>query len=83
MSGEPIDLGDGVTFRWVGCSHGQQTNGIVRFEPEHVEGLISFCAACPGETWDLVSRDPLTISPSVDASVAGGRHGHIRGGRWC
>jgi hypothetical protein len=38
-----------------------------------------------GQTWTVISRDPLTLSPSLhcDASKGGcGRHGFVRDGRW-
>ncbi len=78
---EVIDLGSGVTFRWLSCAHGEQTNAIIRFEPEHVEGLVCFCNECDGETW-TIDREHLTLNPSVDASEVGGRHGWVRDGRW-
>ncbi len=38
-----------------------------------------------GATWQVVSRDPLTLSPSLhcDPALGGcGAHGFISGGRW-
>ena len=38
-----------------------------------------------GQTWTVVQREPLTLSPSLhsDASIGGcGMHGHITDGRW-
>lgn len=35
----------------------------------------------PGETWDLVQLDPLTISPSLLCRGCG-HHGFIREGKW-
>lgn len=35
----------------------------------------------PGRDWELVSRDPITLSPSVDYTCCG-LHGFVRDGRW-
>lgn len=33
------------------------------------------------QAWDVVKRDPLTLSPSIKCRACG-HHGHIENGRW-
>ena len=33
------------------------------------------------QSWDVVKRDPLTLSPSIKCKACG-HHGHIKNGRW-
>lgn len=39
---------------------------------EHIDGY---------QAWDVVSREPLTLSPSIKCRACG-NHGHIKGGVW-
>lgn len=76
-----LDLGEGVSFRWVNCRHGERTHGIVSFGS--CEGLISFCSSCHDpEVWTVYSTDPLTIEPSVQCTEHSEHHGFIRQSKW-
>lgn len=82
MSGEEVDIGHGVTIevrRLDGkiagvayehtCLNGHRSPGWIPVKPEAPNG------------WDLVSADPITLSPSLLCRTCG-HHGFIRDGRW-
>lgn len=71
------DLGHGVAIQRM------RING-------RLEGLAYFHGDCQSyiplkpenaEGWDVISEDPLTLSPSVLCRSCG-FHGFIRGGKW-
>lgn len=87
---EPLDLGDGhiATFtsyegEIAGCriqhktKDGALCDGFVPFVgrswAKSFDGKIT--------AWDVVSEDPLTLSPSVLCRVCGD-HGFVREGKW-
>lgn len=49
--------------------------------PESGGDSVPFSPPWP-DGWTVEQREPLTISPSVLCRACG-RHGFIRGGRWC
>lgn len=60
---------------WHDCKH-DFTAGGVQFDNEAAR------RAWPrGPFWQVISREPLTISPSVACGTCG-HHGFIRDGRW-
>jgi hypothetical protein len=81
---EIIDIGSGVTIEkryiderlagvayWHECPKGAHA-GYAPIEGEH-------CAT--GAGWQLISEEPLTISPSLLCRACG-HHGFIREGKW-
>lgn len=87
MSSPAIDLGQGVSATVMGCSHGESTHALIKFDlpgEDHCEGIISWCGECPGEwpTWTLHSLDPFHVEPSVQCTLHAHHHGWIREGRW-
>lgn len=91
MSGDPIDLGHGVTVTFTTWGEhdpaglienhthpqtGNECGGGVLFD------LPGIREAFPGRAlWQIESLNPLTISPSLVCSVCG-HHGWIKQGRW-
>lgn len=83
-----VDLGDGHGLTWFGYrdisragAHvwhrtptGNSCCGSVNFDVPGVTGVLK------GAVWQVESRDPLTLSPSLLCSC--GDHGFIRAGRW-
>lgn len=86
MTGEDRrDLGHNVIARMHTCSHSDDWSGaIVEFHDQEpsCDGAISWCPECSGNTWNLISLDPLHIEPSVACSTHPHHHGFIRQGRW-
>lgn len=83
-----LDLGNGVSIDLHTCGHskdGEYTGGIVKFHDQDpsCDGFISWCKLChPSKHWELVSLDPLEISPSVACGTHPHHHGYIRQGKW-
>lgn len=90
-AGEPgvTDLGHGVRIRFT--THHGVTAGLIESHPrpdtgERCSGAITFDLV---ETvhlehrarWRVITRDPLTLNPSVMCRTCG-HHGWIRNGRW-
>lgn len=78
----PQDIGHGVTIelRYVEgephgmyyehrCVRGRMSPGWIPFKPNRPDG------------WDLISVEPLTLSPSLLCRACG-HHGFIRQGKW-
>jgi len=87
MSESELDLGSGVSIQFHTCSHSENrewTGGIVKFHDQEpsCDGAISWCEKCSGQTWQLISLDPLEISPSVACRTHPHHHGFIRQGKW-
>ena len=83
-----IDLGSGVYARFTSCLHERRSGALIRFggdinndpwDEDVCCGGISWCAECPGPTWELHSLDPLHVEPSVKTTS---HHGFIRDGKW-
>ncbi len=75
----PIDLGNGIRAQWHGTALWIHWP---RFTADGIEGRIVTTGPHP---WQLVSREPLTIRPSVrlsDGSNVTLAHGFITNGRW-
>ena len=82
---DAVDLGHDTWFTkkirdgvWVGIHEWhREPNG------EYSAGFIPFTGRNPDQpvTWDIVSEDPLTLSPSLACGMCG-HHGFVRGGRW-
>ncbi len=78
------DIGHGVIAeaRYLGG----KLEGVAYWHPkpedpsQACEGYISFKPAWE-DGWDLISEDPLTVSPSLLCKVCG-HHGFIQQGRW-
>lgn len=89
------DLGSGCSWKWYSRADGEK-GGILFREPCGVFGSVPIGpAAIPDEhVWQLVSEDPLTLSPSIlvhphdyldendEPQHCPGIHGHIVDGRW-
>ena len=80
--GEWLDIGFSVRARIVRCD-----GELDAIEYEHACSepamAVSHIAIKPAwkDGWDLISSDPLTLSPSLLCRVCG-HHGSIRDGRW-
>ena len=81
-----IDAGSGHRVRLlddggVSCSHSTPPgyrNGSYPIPRHQVDPR-------PGETWMIIQREPLTLSPSLHCDLAHGgcgAHGFIRDGQW-
>jgi hypothetical protein len=87
-----IDIGHGVKIAFVTNGAGEEI-GILEEHPAVTESAAMLDGRCCGSvfwsvpegdqrpTWQLVSRDPLTLSPSLLCRVCG-NHGWIRNGKW-
>lgn len=67
---------------WIGIHEWHKENG------QYSAGFIAFTGRTKPDwwradapTWDVVSEEPLTLSPSLACGMCG-HHGFIRGGRW-
>lgn len=81
MEQEAIDLGNGNRVEVRGeygltWHHARPDNGAAC----GTGGWVGFIPNDP-YGWDLVQREPLTVSPSLLCNVCGA-HGWIRNGRW-
>ena len=86
-----LDIGDGHSLEF--CEWHGDTMAIVVCHHKRPDGsLCMHHAPIKGgawdrefdgsiEAWDLVKREPLTISPSLACRVCGD-HGFIRDGKW-
>jgi hypothetical protein len=87
-SGEPIDIGHGVTIQFV-RSPGAEAAGIEDTHPSAKDGTpcmnwIPFAGrehGCDLTGWKVESEEPLTLSPSLLCRICG-HHGFIRNGQW-
>ena len=89
--GEPgvTDLGHGVRIRYT--TYRGVTAGLIESHPHPVTGercsgaitfdLVETVGLEHRARWRVVSRDPLTLEPSLLCRTCG-HHGHIRNGRW-
>jgi hypothetical protein len=79
------DIGNGVFISrvthdgvWVGINEwhlnnaGKLCGGWIPFKGTHLTTPFS---------WDVLSKDPLTLAPSLQCRACG-NHGFIRNGRW-
>lgn len=64
---------------WHRNAAGEWCRGWVAFNgsawANHFSGVKEF------QGWDVVKRDPLTLSPSIKCRACG-HHGHIQAGKW-
>jgi hypothetical protein len=89
--GEPgvIDIGHGVRIRMT--SYRGVTAGLIESHPrpdngERCSGTVTFDLVQTVDLesrprWGVISRDPLTLQPSIKCRACG-HHGFIRDGRW-
>jgi len=82
-----IDVGGGVSYRFVACRHGKRTGAIVSFHDQEppCDGLIHWCAECATDSrpaWTLHSLSPLHVEPSIACPTHPHHHGWIRGDLW-
>lgn len=75
------DLGHDVFYKRAGCNHASETHLILKSDKDDLLGGISFCSLCEGPTWELISENPLTVTPSIHDPTTG-FHGFITEGRW-
>lgn len=85
---DAVDLGHDVW--WSKVFRGDEWVGIHEWHKEHGEwaaGFVAFTGRTTPEwwrssspTWEVLSEDPLTLSPSILCSC--GHHGFIRAGKW-
>lgn len=80
------DIGDGVIveLRYVdGVLHGIEWQHPDPHRPSQRCNGLAWVSLKPmwSDGWDLLSLDPLTLSPSLLCQRCG-RHGFIRDGRW-
>jgi hypothetical protein len=91
---ELTDIGHGVGiafwYRWPRDEHPEPA-GLMEEHPDQRDpsrrcaGSVRFKGhgEAPGDTaWEVVSLEPLTLSPSL-LCTACGHHGFIREGKWC
>jgi hypothetical protein len=89
------DIGSEVWVKFHACSHVDSPSGaLVRFGGEEEDdgfdrddicvGAISWCKECRGPTWELISLEPLTVTPSVQTTchLHPPHHGFITDGKW-
>ena len=89
MTGEPLDLGHGVTATFVHAFDSDQIVGLIAAHntPQGIRcagGYVTFADAPNPDgrpVWTVNSTDPLDLSPSVLCRICG-HHGWIRNGRW-
>lgn len=77
-SGHRVQLLDGGGVLWEHDTPEGYRNGSYLIHRHQVSPV-------KGETWTVVQREPLTLSPSLhcDPSLGGcGAHGFVREGRW-
>lgn len=81
--GALIDLGDGHTFtpRYVGGELLGFNWTHPRPDGDRCMPLLGWIPIRPGRWWELVSLDPLTISPSLLCTNCQ-THGFVREGKW-
>lgn len=86
---DAIDLGHDTFYtkvmrdgEWIGIHEWHRENG------EHQAGFIPFAGRLKPDwwrsdapAWEVLSEDPLTLSPSLACQQCG-HHGFIREGRW-
>lgn len=83
----PIDLGDWAGFNvraeWRNVEDGGSTHEVLWLRLPMV-GPISVPFR-PPLAWTIVSRDPLTVTPSIKVMFGDGVdrvHGHVTAGKW-
>lgn len=92
MTAEWVDLGHGVSISPTVDRHGEHVGYIRRhprgdgegrcFSAVAIDTTASRLAHGPQMAYHaLVSREPLTLSPSLKCRACG-NHGHITAGRW-
>jgi len=93
MSNHVIELGDNHTIEFTSYKGDDRAGAIVTHltpEGKLCEGSISFRghswvaefkSGIPDASWELVSDNPVTLSPSLACRVCGD-HGFIREGKW-
>ena len=87
---ETIDLGGGVSLRVsygtkVMLGEDTEVGGILRHSDPRNPAATHSCAIAWVWTehqpvWTLVTREPLTLTPSIQCYC--GLHGHITNGKW-
>ena len=88
MGDDHQDIGHGVTIRFVNAPDDTES-GLIEEHPSdgktesgRCSGVVLWKHDDPNRpTWTLESRDPLTLSPSIQCRTCG-HHGYIREGRW-
>lgn len=89
-----IDLGYGVIIEFFVVDDNGERVGLVETHPASMQpsgrcsGSVRFdtpaahaAYTTPGPFWQVVSLDPLTLSPSLLCHACG-NHGFIRDGKW-
>jgi hypothetical protein len=85
--GPITDLGHGVRVRLVDYGeHGVEKDIDVEYwhpcsGQRAADGELASWVPCKPGHWTLVSREPLTLSPSLLCRLCG-HHGFIRDGKW-
>lgn len=89
-----VDIGGGHSIHFVGYEgdphagmndrhmrpdNGKPCEGFISFTGSPWSNLFTGDGAI--ETWDIVSLEPLTLTPSLLCRICGD-HGHITNGRW-
>jgi hypothetical protein len=82
---DAIDIGHGVSVSFVVNADGVEC-GLHETHPTcgdqgHWVGFRGVAGAEGHPSWIVESRDPLTLSPSIQCRTCG-HHGFIRNGRW-
>ena len=84
----PIDLGDGYRAEWHGTTLWIRCRKLAEAQPDDVcPGAVRIPTQPEGKFsgWECVTRDPITIRPSISVSGRGGieiEHGFITAGKW-
>lgn len=87
--GDPPDEGsvfmdEHHAYRFVHMPDSEEHVGITEFHwtGDHwCAGFVAFKSYSPDHGWDVLSEDPLTLSPSLLCRLCGS-HGWIREGKW-
>ena len=94
---DKVDLGSDHSYSWVRWAPDRDLNpqyadmpddphyGIQVFHKnkagEECPGFVTFSKLAPPPVWELISVEPLTMSPSLLCRTCGD-HGFIRDGKW-
>ncbi len=88
---DTIDIGDGHTLAFASYQDDPRTGAnVIHTRPDGsiCQGWISFRGGAWDRafkggvpSWDVVEREPLTLSPSILCRACGD-HGYVRGGKW-
>ena len=86
---EWVEIGSGHTYRFVYFEgEGEKKGSLYGLEESHLlpggkecKGFIPFNTFGKTTGWDLVSKEPLTLAPSLACSSCSS-HGFIQDGKW-